>query len=118
MLTRSRFQHGEGELETFDPKTSSRRRKKMASEDYREEDEKAFHKAFYQMVDRVEKLFVDYHERLDKKKRKKEKAKDNALGKGEYPFEPSSPSSSSFESSSTASSNSKKQPEKAKSDLP
>ena len=73
MLTRSRFQCGEGELETFDPEIGSRRRKRMASEDYREEDEKAFRKAFYQMADRVEKSFADYQERLDKKKRKKEK---------------------------------------------
>ena len=90
----------------------------MASEDYREEDEKAFCKAFYQMTDRVEKLFADYQERLDKKKRKKEKEKDNASRKGEYPSEPSSPSPSSFESSSTASSNPKKQHEKSKFDLP
>ena len=45
----------------------------MASENYREEDEKSSRKAFYQMVDRVEKLFAYYQERLDKKKRKKEK---------------------------------------------
>ena len=70
------------------------------------------------MADRVEKLFADYQERLDKKKRKKEKAKDNVSGKGEDPSEPSSPSSSSSESSSTDSSNPKKQFEKAKSDLP
>ena len=70
------------------------------------------------MEDRVEKLFADYQERLDKKKRKKEKAKDNASGKEEDPSKHSSPSSSSSESSSTASSNPKKQPEKAKFDLP
>ena len=81
MLTRSRFQRGEGDIEAFDPKIGSRRRKKMASEDYREEDEKAFRKDFYQMADRVEKLFADYQERLDKKKRKKEKEKDNASEK-------------------------------------
>ena len=60
MLTRSRFQQGEGELETFDLEIGSRRRKKMASEDYREGDEKAFHKSFYHMANRVEKLFADY----------------------------------------------------------
>ena len=73
MLTRSRFQRGEGELETFDPEIGSRRRKKMASEDYREEDEKAFRKAFYHMTDRVEFFFTDYQQRLVKKKRNKEK---------------------------------------------
>ena len=71
------------------------------------------------MADRVEKLFVDYQERLEKKKMKKEKAEDNSLGKGGDPSDPSSPSSiSSFESSGATSSNPKKQPKKAKSDLP
>ena len=118
MLTISKFQRREGEIETFDPEIGSRRRKKMASEDYREEDEKAFRKGFYQMADRVEKLFAYYQRRLEKKEIKKEKAKDNASGKGEDPSETSSPSSSSSESSSTASSNPNKQPEKAKFDLP
>ena len=90
----------------------------MINEEYREKDEKAFHKAFYQMADIVETLFADYQERLEKKKTKKEKEENNALGKGGDLFEPSSPSSSSSsESSSTASSNQKKQPEKAKFDL-
>ena len=72
------------------------------------------------MADIVEKLFVYYQDGLEKKKMKKEKAKDNAWGKGKEPSEPSSPSSSSSscESSGAASSNTKKQPEKAKSDLP
>lgn len=89
----------------------------MADEEYREEDEKAFHKAFHQMADRVEKMFAYYQERLEMKKTKKEKAKNNALGKGD-PSKPSSPSSSSFSESSSTTSNPKKQPEKAKSDLP
>ena len=56
---------------------------------------------------------------MEKKKTKKEQAKDNDWGKGKDPFEPSSPySSSSSESSSTASANPKKQLEKARSDLP
>ena len=87
----------------------------MADEEYQEEDEKAFHKAFYQMENQLEKLFVDYQERLEKK----EKAKNNDFGKGGDPSNPSSPSSSSSsESSIIASSNPKKQREKAKSDLP
>ena len=90
----------------------------MADEDYREEDEKYLCKAFYQMVDIVEKMFADYQEILEKKKMKKEKADNNALGKGGYPYEPSSPSSSSSQRSSAASSNPKKQHEKDKSDLP
>ena len=119
MLTRSRLKRGEGQLETLNPNIGrAYQRKKMTDESYREEDEKAFHKAFYQMSDRVEKMFVDYQERLEKKKEKKENAQNNALGKGGDPSEPSSPSSySSFEISSTTSLNPKKQPEKAKSNL-
>ena len=66
------------------------------------------------MADIVEKMFADYQERLAKKKTKKEKAKNNALGKGGDPSEPSS----SSKIYSTSSSNPKKQPEKAKFDLP
>ena len=107
-------------LEAFNPNIGrAHRRKKMANEEYREEDEKAFRKDFYQMADIVEKMFAHYQERLTKKKMKKEKVEDNALGKREDHTEPSSPSSfSSSKNSSTASSNPKKQPEKAKSDLP
>ena len=107
-------------FESFNPNIGrAHRRKKMADEEYWEEDEKAFHGNFYQMADRLEKMFVDYQERLAKKKTKKEKGKDNALGKkGGDPSDPSPPSSSSTsESSSSASSNPKKQPEKDKSDL-
>ena len=46
----------------------------MTDEEYQEEDEKAFCKDFYQMADRVEKLFPDYQEILSKNKTKKEKA--------------------------------------------
>ena len=108
-------------IEAFNPDIGcAHRRKKMVDEEYREEDEKAFRKDFYQMADIVEKLFADYQEILEKKKTKKEKAENNALGKGVDPYEPSSPSSSSSssESSSTASSNPKKQPENSKFDLP
>ena len=38
---------------------------------------KALRKDFYQMVNKVEKLFADYQERLEKKKTKKEQVKDN-----------------------------------------
>ena len=72
------------------------------------------------MADRVEKLFTDYQERLEKKKTKKEQAKDNAWGKGKGPYEPSSPSSSSSssESSIVASATPKKHRKKDKSNLP
>ena len=74
MLTRSRLKQGEGQLETFNPEIGcAHRRNKMADKDYQEEDKKAFRKAFYQMVDWVEKLFANYKERLANKKTKKEK---------------------------------------------
>ena len=92
-------------FESFNPDIGrAHRRKKMADEEYWEEDEKAFYKDFYQMVDRIEKLFVDYQERLEKKKIKKEKEEDNALEKGKQTSNPSSPSSSSsYKTSITAS---------------
>ena len=121
MLTRSRIKWGECVLEAFNPEIGrAHRREKVAKKDNLGEDEKAFPKAFYQMEDQVEKLFVNYQERLEKKKTKKDQAKDNALGKRKKdPFEPSSPSSSSSsESSIIASSNTNKQPEKTNSSLP
>ena len=82
MLTRSRLERGEGQLETFNPEIGhAHRRNKMVDEEYREKDEKAFHNAFYHMEDKVEKMFSYYQERLAKKKTKEEKAKYNALGK-------------------------------------
>ena len=56
---------------------------------------------------------------MEKKKTEKEQKKDNAWGKVKDPSEPSSPSSySSSQRSSVVSATPKKQPEKAKSDLP
>ena len=96
MLTRSRLKWGEGVLEAFNLEIGhAHQREKMADEDYRWEYEKAFYKNLYQMVERVENLFVDYQERLENKKTKKEKAKDNAWGKGKNPSKHSSSSSSS-----------------------
>ena len=61
MLTRSSLKQGEGVLEAFNPDIGrAHQREKMEDEDYQGEDENAFHKAFYQMVDIVEKLFADY----------------------------------------------------------
>ena len=117
VLTRSRIKRGEVQLETSNPEIGhAHRRNKLADEDYQEEDEKDFHKVFYQMEDMVEFFFVDYQDRLEKKKTKKEKEENIALGKGGDPYGPSS--SSSSERSSPASSNPKKQPKKAKFDLP
>ena len=61
MLTRSRIKRGEGQLETFNLEIECAHwRKKMSDEYYREEDDKDFHKDFYQMVDIVEKSFANY----------------------------------------------------------
>ena len=118
MLTTSILKQGEGVLEAFSLEIGrAHQGEKTADEDYRGEAENAFYKDFYQMADRVEKLFANYH-RLAKKKTNKEKADDNDLEKGRDPSEPSSPPSSSSESSSIASSNPTKQPENAKPDLP
>ena len=63
MLTRSRLKRGEGVIETLNPNIRRpHRREKMADEEYKEEDEKAFRKTFYQKVNRVEKLFANYQE--------------------------------------------------------
>ena len=68
MLTREKLKFGEGELNLFNPKVGhAHQAKKMADEDYHVEDNKMFHKAFYHMADKVEKLFADYQRRLAKK---------------------------------------------------
>ena len=64
MLTRSRLQHGEGELEEFDPKIGSRRGK-MASPKGEEATssipyEGEFLKAFMRMQTMVEELYQEW----------------------------------------------------------
>ena len=82
MLTRDKLKASKGELDPFNPKFGHAHwTKKMENEDYQVEDEKAFRKAFYQMVDRVEKLFGDYQRRLEKKIRKQMKTRGSTLGK-------------------------------------
>ena len=54
MLTRSKLKQGEGVLEYFNPDIGhAHRKRKMADEDYRGENENAFCKDFYQMAYRV-----------------------------------------------------------------
>jgi len=50
----------------------------MDNDDVCTKDDKAFHKDFYQMSERVDKLFEDYKNRLSKKENKKPKVEDNA----------------------------------------
>ena len=72
MLTRTKLKAGEGELEPFNPETGREtQRKKMAYDDACSEHDEASHKAFQQMLDKVDQLFVDYHERLENKENKK-----------------------------------------------
>jgi hypothetical protein len=50
MLTRAKHKLGEGNLKTFNPEVAhASRRKKMAQEDKRDEQEKNFHMVFYRM---------------------------------------------------------------------
>lgn len=103
MPTKAKFKEGEGKLKYFNPEIGCvTRRMKMEDNDMCIENDQAFQEAFYQMADRVEKLFV-YYERKMAKEGKKEGAlvDDNVLvhqgGRGEPP---KSPSSSSIYSSS------------------
>jgi hypothetical protein len=105
MLTRAKHKQGEGTLKTFNPEVGrASRRKKMAEEDKRDEQEKNFHMVFYRMSEMVERMYGDYEKRMKKKGKKKEaQVDDNAsvnqgVG-GDPPEPPSSPSSSSSSSS-------------------
>ena len=107
-LIRGKVKKGEGELVPYDPRINHACwKKKMAKEEVCTDLEKYFHKAFYQMADRVEQLFADYQERVTKKEKKKKiKEEDEASVNqedGEEPPEPPSPSSISISYSSLSS---------------
>ena len=108
----------------------------MDANDARIDMEAEFHKVFYMMADRVDKLFANYEEHMEKERKGSEVKKEdkevkdegdasiNQGGGGEEPLEPpSSPSSSSTSSSASSSSHSQhskvhhKEPQK-KFDLP
>jgi hypothetical protein len=105
MLTRAKHKQGEGTLKTFNPEVGrASRRKKMAEEDKRDEQEKNFHMVFYRMSEMVERMYGDYEKRMKKKGKKKEAHADddasvNQGAGGDPPEPPSSPSSSSSSSS-------------------
>jgi hypothetical protein len=105
MLTRAKHKQGEGTLNTFNPEVGrASRRKKMAEEDKRDEQEKKFHMVFYRMSEMVERMYGDYEKRMKKKGKKKEAHADddasvNQGAGGDPPEPPSSPSSSSSSSS-------------------
>lgn len=106
MISRENLQRGEGKIKSFDPEVGcAARRGKIVDEDVRLEEEWNYRKAFYTMVEKVDKLFAEY-EKIMVKPQKKEGPKDHALvnheGGGEEPLEPPSPSSSESSSSSSS----------------
>jgi len=71
MLTRAKLQAGEGTLEPYNSEIGrAHRRRKMDANDARIEMEANFHKVFYMMADKVDKLFADYEERMAKERRR------------------------------------------------
>ena len=70
MLTRAKLQAGEGTLEPYNSEIRrAQRRRKMDANDARTEMEANFHKVFYMMADKVDKLFADYEERMAKERK-------------------------------------------------
>ena len=109
MLTSTKLKAGEGELKPFNPKIGHvTRRKEIDEENYGAKTEKAFRKSFYQMTDKVQKLFVDYQMILENKIRKHVSAVGGTSEKkgngGEHPKTLPSPSSSSSRVSSSSTS--------------
>ena len=120
MLTRAKLQAGEDTLEPYNSEIGHAcRMRKMDANDARIKMEAKFHKVFYMMADKVDKLFTDYEERMAKEgkgsevKKEDKEVKDegnasvNQGGGGKEPPEPpSSPSASSTSSSASSSSHS------------
>ena len=108
MLTRAKIKTCEGELVSYNPNIGHAQRGRRIEDDgVGTENEKAFHKAFYQMADMVEELFAYYQERKAKKENKKAMKIENDayvnLGNGRNPPKPSSPYWRSSSSSSSSS---------------
>ena len=71
MLTRAKLQASEGTLEPYNSKIGhAHRRRNMYANDSHIEMEEKFHKVFYMMADKVDKLFADYEERMAKKRKR------------------------------------------------
>ena len=70
MLMRAKLQAGEGTLEPYNSKIGhAHQRRNMDVNDARIEMEENFHKVFYMMADKVDKLFADYEERMEKERK-------------------------------------------------
>ena len=65
MLTRNMLRIGEGKLKTFYPEVGCAHQRRNMDDDVINEEELKFHKTFYNMVDRVEKL-LSRLEKLEK----------------------------------------------------
>ena len=78
MLTRAKMQAGEGTLEPYNSEIRrADRRKNMDANDACTEMEANFHKVFYMMADKVDKLFADYEERMAKERKGSEVKKED-----------------------------------------
>ena len=120
MLTRAKLQASEGTLDPYNSKIRAHRRRNMDANDSYIDMEEKFHKVFYMMADKVDKLFTDYEEIMEKERKGSEVKKENKEVKGEGnasvnhrgggeepPEPPSSPSASSTSSSASSSSHSR-----------
>ena len=68
ILTRAKHKQGEGTLKDFNLEVGRiSRRKKMAKDEKRDEQEKNFHMVFYHMLEMVERMYGDYKKRMKKK---------------------------------------------------
>ena len=78
------MQAGEGSLEPYNSEIRrAHRRRKMDANDARTEMEANFHKVFYMMADKVDKLFADYEERMEKEREGSEVKKEDKEVKDE-----------------------------------
>jgi len=94
MLTQNNLRKGEGKLKSFDPKVGcAQQRRNMEDEEACWEQEWNYRKVFYNMAEKVDKLFSEYEKTIrHEKKDAHENRSVNHEGDGEDP--PPSPSSS------------------------
>ena len=99
MLTRNKLQRGEEKLKSFDHEAGcTPRRRNMADEEARMEEERNYHKIFFIMVDKVDKLFPEYEKTIKPEKKESDDHASVNHGDGEEETPPS-PSSSDNSSS-------------------
>ena len=92
----NKFRRGEGKLKSFDSKSGCVPQcQNMANEEARWEEERNYHKIFFTMAEKVDKLFAEEKTFKPKNKEPVDHASVNPEGEGEEP--PPSPSSDSFD---------------------